>query len=138
MTTPPESLEAARARVHEQAAQARQRNEALRSLAGAVESATGTARSANGAITVTAAATGAITSIQFTESALDAGAAALGTQVTMLIGTAQRAALTRTRDISAAEVGDHHPLVAELDASAQRYGPAASDLRTTPEPRDGF
>lgn len=117
---PPTNMDAAREQIAQQAADARRRNQGLRNLADSVESATGTASSRDGAVAVTATATGAVSSVVLADAALGLGAKALGDSVTRLIAEAQRSALESAARLGSAELGDDHPLVSELHQAASR------------------
>lgn len=123
MTEPfAEPLDSARARMHAQAAESRRRNAAIESIADAVEAATGVASSPDGGITVTAATTGAVITITLRDRALEEGASALSASLVKVVAAAQRAALEKAAQLSADELGAEHPLVADLQASAGRFG----------------
>jgi len=123
-----EGLDAARARVHAQADASRRANQALRELASEVEAAVGHAQSAEGEIRVTAAVTGAVSAIQFSDAALEHSAADLARELIEVIAAAQRDAVLRAAAASAAQLGENHPLAAELRDSADRYGRPATRI----------
>jgi hypothetical protein len=128
--TTPNAFDGQRARMREQAAESRRRNDALRTLADAVEAATGSARSQDGTITVTASSSGAITAIHLTDDAVEKAPAVLASELVKVVAAAQSAALATAAALSAAQLGDSHPLVWELETSAQRYA--------APEPPLGY
>lgn len=122
MTTPlPENFEQARAQLREQIAESHQRREALRDAAANVRTATGTARSRDGSIAVTARADGSITDITLADRALDDSAAGLAKELKATVTAAQRAALEQAAAVSGVDLGDDHPLVADLRRSAERF-----------------
>ncbi len=128
MTTPvPETFDEARRRLRAQAAEARERREALRETAAAVHTAHATVRSTDGTVSVTASADGAVTDVTVTESALDDTPARLSRTLTATVAAAQRGALENAAAASAERWGEGHPLVAELRQSAQRF---TSEQRT--------
>lgn len=135
MTPSDEYFADQRASVRAQAEQARQRNAALRDLAQSLQSMQATVRSADGAVTVTAMSTGAITKISLAEGALDRTATALSATVEQTIAKAQREALAVAARHAATELGDTHPLVDDLRTSQDRF--ARPDDDTLRDGREG-
>ncbi len=130
MNTPePESIDAARERVRTEARAARERNDALRSLASTISAVTGSARSQDGSIRVTAATDGRVIGIEIDDRATETGGPALGRALVAVVAEAQRDAVERAAAVSAARLGEAHPLVADLAGSAQRFGGSAPTLR---------
>lgn len=108
-------------RFEKQMAEAEARRTALDDVASSVLKAKGRSHSTDGSITVTAGTDGAITEITLTDEALNQGARALAQSITTAIAAAQRNALEQAASVSSARLGDHHPLVAELRHSAERF-----------------
>lgn len=130
MTTPsPESFEQARVQLREQIAESHQRRAALRETAASVRGATGSARSRDGSISVTASADGSITDITLTDDALEDDATNLANELKVTVTAAQRAALEQAAAVSGAGLGDDHPLVADLRRSAERFAGPEDQLK---------
>lgn len=106
MSDPVEDLEAARARIRAQAADAERRRAAVHELAATVESTRATVRSERGEVAVTASATAVILEVTLDPEALDLAPGALGALLTRTIGRAQRAAAERALAATEAALGE--------------------------------
>ncbi len=129
MSEPVGGYDEARARVGEQAAQGRQRNAELRAVAQEVRSVSGSASSSDGLITVTATTSGAITAMTIGDDALEGGGAALAHELVEIIAAAQRSALVQAAQDAALRLGAAHPMVADLERSAERFARPGSGMR---------
>lgn len=106
MSDPFEDLEAVRARIRAQAADAERRRAAVHELAATVDTARATVRSERGEVAVTATATAAIIDVTVAPEALELDPSALGALLVRTIGRAQRVAAERALDATEAALGE--------------------------------
>jgi len=120
-------IEAARARVDAQIAEAEQRRSAMDQLAGEVKELSASARSARGEVTATALPGGKVSAVQFSDAALSLGPGALSRLATSTIAQAQHEAASAAVERTAQLLGDDSPFVHELRARVHESFPAADN-----------
>lgn len=123
-TDPMAQFDAARARLDAISARAHANTLSATVVADEARTAAASARSPRGEVVVTARAGGVISAVEFSQAALDLGAAALGRITAETIAEAQHAAATRFADRAAEEFVGNPELAAELRAEAEQAFPA--------------
>lgn len=113
-------LEAARAQIHADAQAFRDRRDQLDELAQSIEAVTATARSPRGEVTVTAAPSGVVLSVVFSDDALSSGRSSLERLVLQTITQAQRAAADEAARLTAETMGPDSALASEMARDADR------------------
>ena len=120
-------IEAARARVNAQIAEAELRRSAVDKLAEDVKQLSVSVQSPRGEVQATAQPGGKVTGVRFTDAALALSADALSRLATETIARAQHAAAMAAVDRSAQLLGDGSVFVEELRAQANKSFPSADD-----------
>lgn len=128
-TPPPQNFDQARAQLRQQVADSRKEREALRDTAQSVLNAKGQGRSSDRSVVVTASSDGSITDVVLTDSAMELTPGHLAEELKTAIAGAQKAALEQAAAASGSQLGDDHPLVADLRRSAERFAGPADQLK---------
>ena len=118
-----DSIQAARARVAAQVAEAETRNAAVARLADDVSALTVRIASPRGEVTVTASPTGRVVQVSLTSAAETLAAAALSQLVTDTVARAQHSAAMAAVQRSAELLGEHSPFVVQLRDDAESTFP---------------